>query len=104
MSTPSASAARISSGVLVSTDTGTPSRSAPSTTGNTRAISSAAPGATAPGRVDSPPMSRMSAPSATSRSHQASAAAVPACRPPSEKESGVTLTMPITRGRVRSMR
>ena len=50
-----------------------------------------------PGRVDSPPMSRMSAPSAASRSACATAASVSAWRPPSEKLSGVTLTMPMIR-------
>ena len=41
-----------------------------------------------PGRVDSPPMSSRSAPSASSRTQCATAAAVVACRPPSAKESG----------------
>ena len=49
------------------------------------------------GRVDSPPMSRMSAPSAISRRAWASAASASRNRPPSEKLSGVTLTIPMTR-------
>src|SRR5690606_31025648 len=55
--------------------------------------------ASAPGRVDSPPMSRISAPSPASFNPCAMAASAVACSPPSENESGVTLTMPITRGR-----
>ena len=57
----------------------------------------------APGRLDSPPMSRMSAPSASSCSQRAIAAPSSTPAPPSENESGVTLTMPITRGRARSI-
>ena len=53
----------------------------------------------APGRVDSPPTSSTSAPAATSASPCATAASGSRNRPPSEKESGVTLTMPITAGR-----
>jgi hypothetical protein len=45
-------------------------------------------------------MSRMSAPSASSRIPWVTAASVVAYRPPSLKESGVTFTTPITRGRV----
>ena len=51
-----------------------------------------------PGRVDSPPTSRMSAPSATSCRPWATAAPGRGTRPPSENESGVTLTTPITAG------
>src|SRR5262249_9126667 len=49
-----------------------------------------------PGRVDSPPTSTQSAPSAKRASPAATAASASANRPPSEKESGVTLTTPIT--------
>ncbi len=52
-----------------------------------------------PGRLDSPPMSSRSAPSSTSRRACAAASSEPGVRPPSEKLSGVTLTMPMTRGR-----
>ncbi len=69
-------------------------------TGTTRAISSASSTGAAPGRVDSPPMSRMSAPWPISRRACATAASTPKCRPPSEKLSGVMLTMPMTRGRL----
>jgi hypothetical protein len=52
------------------------------------------------GRDDSPPMSRMSAPSATIRSARATAAATmsppSASRPSHENESGVTLMTPMT--------
>jgi hypothetical protein len=65
----------------------------------TRAISSVEETGAAPGRVDSPPMSMMSAPSSARRRAWATAASVVAWRPPSEKESGVTLTMPMMRAR-----
>ena len=53
----------------------------------------------APGRVDSPPTSRRSAPSATSARPCSTAAPASSHRPPSENESGVTLTTPMTAGR-----
>ena len=84
-------------------ESGTFRRTASRTTGNTRASSASSGTAGLPGRVDSPPMSRMSAPSSSSCSQWRSAAAVEAWAPPSEKESGVTFTMPITRGCVRSI-
>ena len=71
------------------------SRASPSITGMTRAISSSAGTAAAPGRVDSPPTSRIPAPSASSRSPCSTAASRSRNSPPSEKESGVTLTMPM---------
>src|SRR5204863_368624 len=49
------------------------------------------------GRVDSPPTSRIAAPSAARSLPWAIAAPGSSQRPPSEKESGVTLTMPMTR-------
>src|SRR5690606_11360814 len=58
----------------------------------------------APGRVDSPPISRMSAPSATMPSASATAVSGSSRTPPSEKESGVTLTMPTTNVRRPSSR
>ena len=67
-----------------------------SMTGITRRNSSVSLTGSAPGRVDSPPMSKISAPWATSSSAWATAASVLRNFPPSEKESGVTLTMPIT--------
>src|SRR5690606_12268651 len=62
----------------------------------TRALSVSASTSAAPGRVDSPPTSRMSAPSAASASPWATAASAEAKSPPSEKLSGVTLTTPMT--------
>ena len=67
-------------------------------TGATRLISSSAVTGAAPGRVDSPPTSSSSHPSATSRSACATARSAVAKRPPSEKESGVTFTMPMSTG------
>ncbi len=52
-----------------------------------------------PGRVDSPPMSRMSAPWSSSSRPWAMAACGMRKRPPSEKESGVTLSTPMMRVR-----
>ena len=53
----------------------------------------------APGRVDSPPMSRMSAPSAISRAGMGDGRLQRrGSAPPSEKLSGVTLTIPMTSG------
>ncbi len=106
MPAPAATAARITSGLKVSTLSGTWVRSASAwITGTTRRSSSSTDTGAAPGRVDSPPMSSRSAPSATSCRPWATAASVVSCAPPSENESGVTLTMPMTRGRSsRSMR
>ena len=70
-----------------------------SITGRTRSSSSSTETAVEPGRVDSPPTSRMSAPSSTIRVACATAAARSRNRPPSEKESGVTLRIPMTRVR-----
>ena len=81
-----------------------PSVTAWRTTGKTRANSSSSGNGSAPGRLDSPPMSRICAPSASSCSQCRKAAAVDACWPPSENESGVTFTMPMTRGSPRSIR
>ena len=63
---------------------------------------SSSPAATGsdPGRVDSPPTSMIAAPSAASSRPRATADSVSAYRPPSENESGVTFTMPMTHGRV----
>ena len=69
-------------------------------TGTTRAPSSLAVTGVKPGRVDSPPTSMMSAPSSSIWSARATAASTSRFSPPSEKESGVTLRMPMMRGRV----
>jgi hypothetical protein len=72
---PAAPARRMTSGLEVSTDSSTGSRAATrSTTGSTRRSSSSLATAVAPGRVDSPPMSMIAAPSAAMRSACASAA------------------------------
>src|SRR5208282_4990113 len=76
-----------------------------SMTGITRRSSSASPTGAAPGWVDSPPTSRISAPCSTSCKACATAAGGSRYCPPSEKESGVTFTIPITsagRGKVNS--
>ena len=69
----------------------------PSITGITRRSSSVSDTGSAPGRVDSPPMSRISAPSPTRSSPCFTAASVSKNAPPSENESGVTFTIPIRR-------
>ena len=66
MPAPAASAARSTPGWRVSTDTGTPSAASAATAGRMRRHSSASSTSTAPGRVDSPPISTMSAPAAAS--------------------------------------
>ena len=58
----------------------------------------------APGRVDSPPTSTMSAPAAASANPRSIAASRSSQRPPSLNESGVTLSTPITTGRRRPRR
>ena len=101
---PASSAARATSALPVSTERTRPGcrRASSPITGTTRAISAAALTGAAPGRVDSPPTSIASAPSATRRSACASAGAGSAKRPPSENESGVMLRIPITAGRPRA--
>ena len=89
-------AARATSAFRVSTEIGpTPRSTSPATTGTTRAISSFTGTGAAPGRVDSPPMSMISAPLAAIAAPSAMAFAGSSRRPPSKKESGVTLTMPM---------
>jgi hypothetical protein len=58
-----------------------------------------APDELEPGRVDSPPTSMIDAPSAAIRWACSSAAGSEANRPPSENESGVTLSTPMTAAR-----
>src|SRR5680860_1296377 len=96
---PASRAASATSWRIVSTETATPSAASARITGTTRSSSSAASGRVAPGRVDSPPMARRSAPCSCRSSAWAMAASVVSKSPPSEKESGVTLTTPMTRGR-----
>jgi hypothetical protein len=68
-----------------------------SNTGMTRRNSSDSLTGTARGRVDSPPISMISAPSSMSWNVWSSAAEGSRNCPPSENESGVTLTMPMTK-------
>src|SRR6266576_871067 len=96
---PAAMAARATGALRVSTEIGPSRRRAScSITGTTRAISSSTVTGTAPGRVDSPPTSSSSQPSAMSRSAWAMARSTATNRPPSENESGVTLMMPTMTG------
>src|SRR6478609_6827393 len=98
---PDSRAARATSCRMVSTETATPSDARARITGITRSSSSATSGRVAPGRVDSPPMSSTSAPWSRRATACAMAASVETKRPPSENESGVTFTTPITSGRGR---
>ena len=66
------------------------------TTGTTRSSSAWVSTRGAPGRVDSPPTSMMSAPAWISARPRAIASSAATYLPPSENESGVTLTTPIT--------
>ncbi len=71
-----------------------------SISGTTRSICSSAATGAAPGRDDSPPMSSPSAPDSIAPTQYAKAASSDSSAPPSEKESGVRLT--IARMRARS--
>jgi len=81
--------------LVVSIETVAPAAARRSITGSTRRSSSSTGTSPAPGRVDSPPTSSRSAPSSTILSACATAAPVSACAPPSENESGVTLSTPM---------
>ncbi len=78
---PAANAASMTAALRVSIDTVTPCSASAATTGRTRRSSSSSGTSTAPGRVDSPPTSTMSAPSAASRKPCATAPSVSAKRP-----------------------
>lgn len=84
----------------VSTETTAPSATRPRTTGTMRSASSFGETGLCPGRVDSPPTSMMSAPSSSIWRPRATAASGSRFLPPSENESGVTLRIPMMRGRV----
>lgn len=99
---PASTARRATDARIVSTETTTPCEARPRTTGTTRRSSSSSSTRVAPGRVDSPPTSTRSAPWAASSRPCSTAAAVSNQRPPSEKESGVTLTTPMTAQRSHS--
>ena len=97
---PASRHARATAALLVSTEIiADVCHASSATTGSTRRSSSSAGTGCEPGRVDSPPTSRMSAPSDASRRPCATASAGSRNRLPSEKLSGVTLTMPMTSGR-----
>jgi hypothetical protein len=96
-SAPSSSARRATSAFEVSIETGAPASA--SSTGTTRPSSSSAETPSDPGRVDSPPTSTIAAPSSSIRRADATASSARKLTPPSENESGVTLTTPITDGR-----
>ncbi len=103
MAAPSATACSITSGRLVSTEMITSlSRATALTTGMTRRNSSSSGTGGAPGRVDSPPISTIAAPSAAMARARSAARAGSRYCPPSLKESGVTLSTPMTTGSVRS--
>ena len=101
MDAPASTAARATSDLRVSTETGTSGSSSVilRITGTTRRVSSSGGTTSEPGRVDSPPTSRRSAPSATIWIACFTASSTLAYEPPSENESGVTFTMPMTRVR-----
>src|SRR5215471_4664000 len=104
MTAPSSTARAATFAFMVSTESGAASsRARRAKTGSIRASSSAAVTGVAPGRVDSPPTSTIAQPSAASVRACAMAASAPRKRPPSEKESGVTFTMPMTAGRAPSL-
>ena len=76
-----------------------PRRASSSTTKPTRPSSSSGVIGSAPGRVDSPPTSTIAAPAVSCSSPRAIAMRGSKASPPSENESGVTLTTPTTAGR-----
>src|ERR1700722_17283423 len=95
---PACTAASATTSLVVSIDTLTWPASA-SITGITRRSSSAVETGSAPGRVDSPPTSTMSAPSSTISCALMIARSLSNHLPPSENASGGTLMIPITNGR-----
>ncbi len=104
MSAPSASAARITSASLVSTDTGMPrpTHAAPRASRARVSRPCRGHGTRASSTRRRCPECRRPRPPAGRSARRLPAPA--ACAPPSENESGVTLTMPITRGRSRVIR
>ena len=97
IATPAAKPAAATSALQVSIDTATASFETNFLiTGMTREISSSEPTSAAPGRVDSPPTSRISAPSSMKRRAADKVSIGSRCKPPSENESGVTLSIAMT--------
>src|SRR5215831_11888326 len=84
---------------IVSIETGCPEHTTAGSTNSSRRSSSSAETATAWGRVDSAPMSMMSTPSIIICLACATAASRGRKAPPSENESGVTFSIPMTNGR-----
>src|SRR5215471_2244418 len=84
---------------IVSIETGCPEHTTAGSTNSSRRSSSSAETATAWGRVDSAPMSMMSTPSIIICLACATAASGGRKAPPSENESGVTFSIPMTNGR-----
>src|SRR5215469_6270925 len=94
---PTPSAACATGARMVSMLTTRPASASAVTTGITLRSSSSCVTRGAPGLVDSPPTSTMSAPWRASSTPCAIASSAPNHLPPSENESGVTFTTPITR-------
>ena len=94
---PCSSAADATEARVVSMDSMAPSGTNASTAPSTRDFSSSSLTRLAPGRVDSAPMSMMSAPSFIIASPCALAFAGSSHKPPSENESSVMLSTPITK-------
>ena len=96
ISAPALAAADMICGLLVSIESGiSENLRIASISGIVRRISSSIVTGTAPGLVDSPPISRISAPSSINRRACSCARFASAKSPPSEKESGVILITPI---------
>ncbi len=99
MAAPAATAARMTSALLVSTEIGTSVTDlTASITGIIRSISSCPETLWAPGRVDSPPISIIAAPPSAIVAAWRNAILRLSKLPPSENESGVTFRMPMTMG------
>mmetsp|Transcript_17767 Transcript_17767/g.35480 ORF Transcript_17767/g.35480 Transcript_17767/m.35480 type:complete len:265 (-) Transcript_17767:287-1081(-) len=99
ISAPAPTAARAHAAWRVSMEIGTSeTRRSASMRGTVRCISSSGCTSLAPGRVLSPPMSMMSAPSSAIRTAEATATSISRSRPrpPSEKLSGVAFRIPMT--------
>ena len=93
----------MTSALRVSTETAAPPAASWRITGAIRSISSRSHTGLAPGRVDSPPTSMIAAPCPAICAPASAAAIESANWPPSEKLSGVALTIPMTCGWSRRM-
>src|SRR5690554_66868 len=99
IATPASAAARAVAEFMVSTLTRMPRSTSSRMTGSTRFCSMSLGMRSAPGRVVSPPTSITSTPAPTIFTAWSIAACCWANSPPSLKESGVTLSTPMMRGR-----